>query len=199
MTGSAEGCRVWRNGVGPLPGIRRGNVAAYEFDVHPGLFTLVPPPAAPVRQRAFLLLDERVQLQQPVGFPPSHEGWWYVDLVSLENSGAEIRVTDDYLDVIVGPADRPYRVLDMDEYADALAAGKIDPDHVVEGLRAFQTFLDRHLNNEYEPSVTWRDFPPAALDAVANAEVPDPHAWAATTAAVTPPKVEESAQPAPQL
>ena len=174
---------VWRNGLGPLPGIRRGNVAAYEFDVAMRWFTHhAPPPEHPVRQRAFVLIDERVQLNQPVVFPESHRGWWYVDLVSLADRGSELLVTDDYLDVIVGPPNRPYRVLDMDEYAAALASGRVTTAGVVAGLVAFQRFLDTHLNAGWTLSDHWPDFPPAAIDGLRDEEIVDPHGWAAAAA-----------------
>ena len=175
--------RVWRNAIGPLPGIRRGNVAAYEFDVAPRWFThRVPPPEHAVRQRAFVLIDERIQLNQPVVFPESHRGWWYVDLVSLADHGSELRITDEYLDVIVGPPNRPYRVLDVDEYAAALSSGGITAARVVAGLTAFQRFLDTHLQSGWTLSDQWPDFPPAAIVGLVDEKIADPHGWAATTA-----------------
>lgn len=175
--------RVWRNGLGPLPGIRRGNVAAYEFEVAPRWFTLGgQPPKQPVRQRAFVLIDERIQLNQPVVFPDSHRGWWYVDLVSLDDHGNELLVTDDYLDVIVGPPNRPYRVLDMDEYGAALASGSVTTAGVIAGLAVFQRFLDTHLNAGWTLSERWPDFPPAAIDALRDDQIVDPDGWAAATA-----------------
>ena len=174
---------VWRNGLGPLPGIRRGNVAAYEFDVAPRWFALhAQPPQHPVRQRAFVLIDERIQLNQPVAFPDSHRGWWYVDLVSVADRGSELLVTDEYLDVIVGPPDRPYRVLDMEEYAAALATGTVTASRIIAGLTAFQRFLDTHLNPGWKLSDRWPDFPPAAIDGLEAEEIADPHGWAASAA-----------------
>lgn len=61
--------RVWRDGIGPLPGIRRGTVAAYEFDVAPRFVMRTPTPAHPLRQRAFVLIDQQIQLNQPVVSP----------------------------------------------------------------------------------------------------------------------------------
>jgi hypothetical protein len=61
------------------PGVRSGRVAAYEFDIPE---TLAVRPGLSRRQRAFLLLDESVQLAQPQVFPPHQTGWWYVDLVA---------------------------------------------------------------------------------------------------------------------
>lgn len=175
--------RVWRNGLGPLPGIRRGNVAAYEFDVAPRWFMHhVSPPEYPVRQRAFVLIDERMQLNQPVVFPESHRGWWYADLVSLADHDSELLVTDDYLDVIVGPPNRPYRVLDMDEYAAAFASGGVTAARVMTGLTAFQRFLDTHLNAGWTLPDRWPDFPPTAINVLMDEEIADPDGWAAAAA-----------------
>ena len=175
--------RVWRNGLGPLPGIRRGNAAAYEFDVAPRWFAHhVPPPEHPVRQRAFLLIDERIQLNQPVVFPESHRGWWYADLVRLDDQGNELVINDDYLDVIIGPPNRPFRVLDMDENAAALATGAITMADVIAGLTAFQHFLDTHLHSGWTLSDRWPDFPPAAINGLRDEEIVDPEGWAVSAA-----------------
>ena len=175
--------RVWRDGLGPLPGIRRGNVLAYEFDVAPRWFTHhATRPEHPVRQRAFVLIDEQIQLNQPVVFPDSHRGWWYADLVSIEDHDTEVLIRDDYLDVVVGPPNRPYRVLDLDEYATALATGGVTAARVSAGLTAFQRFLDKHLNAGYTMSDRWPDFPPAAIDELLDEEILDPNGWAAAAA-----------------
>jgi hypothetical protein len=59
-------------------------------------------------------------------------------------------------------------VLDLDEYADAIAAGEIDVTTGVDGLRRTQKFLDQHLNRRHEVERdTWPDFPPRAIAALA--------------------------------
>ncbi|GIM89309.1 hypothetical protein [Paractinoplanes toevensis] len=79
-----------------------------------------------------------------------------------------VHVDDHWIDVIVGPPDHPYRVLDLDEYADAIAAGDIDAAVGVDGLRRTQRFLDRHLNRRHDiRRDSWPDFPPRAIAALA--------------------------------
>src|ERR1041384_5954219 len=78
--------------------------------------------------------------------------------------------------VIVGPPDHPYRVLDLDEYADAIAAGDIDTATGVDGLRRTQTFLDRHLNRRHDiRRGVCPAFPPRAIAALA--ELPFDPRW----------------------
>ena len=80
-------------------------------------------------------------MNQPVIFPAHQRDWWYCDLVRVVDDGDTVLVDDHWIDVIVGPPDHPYRVLDLDEYADAMAAGDIDPATGVDGLRRTQMFL----------------------------------------------------------
>ena len=70
---------------------------------------------------------------------------------------------DRYLDAIVGPPDQPYRVVDMDEFGDAVAGGSLTPAQAIEGLQKFQRFLDTHLNRLGDSLREWPDFPPRAI------------------------------------
>ena len=144
---------------GPFPGIRVERVAAYDFRMFdtPGRAGQLP------RDRSYLLLDEGIQMSCPPGFAEHHAGWWYVDLVEFTEHGDEVTVMDQYLDVIVGPPDQPYRVLDMDEFGDAVASGELTAERAIEGLRRFQRFIDAHLNRLSDSVHAWPDFPPRAI------------------------------------
>lgn len=153
-----------RHGV--YPGIRAGRVAAYEFAI---------PAEYHVRgdnrvQRSFLLLDEHVQLQEPLTFSAEFEGWWYVDLVEVDEGASGITVADHWLDVVVPPAGQPYQLRDLDEFGEALLAGQVTPEQAAAGLGRFQAFIDTYLHGpdrvtkHLELATSWYDFPPAALD-----------------------------------
>lgn len=160
----------------PCPGVRVGRVAAYEFDIPEGMYVR---PDAGRRQRAFLLLDESAQLDQPVVFEPSRAGWWYIDLVEIREQGATIHVVDHYVDIIVGPPGFPYRVLDLHELGEALTAGALTAPQVAHVLAATQAFVDRHLQGKTHHGPDWPDFPPVALAPVREIEIPvaDQNTW----------------------
>jgi hypothetical protein len=153
----------------PCPGVRVGRVAAYEFDIPEGIYVR---PGAGRRQRAFLLLDESAQLNQPVVFKPDRAGWWYIDLVQIREQGDTIHVADHYVDIIVGPPGLPYRLLDLHELGDALTTGALTTQQVAHVLAATQTFVDRHLQGRNHHGPDWPDFPPAALAPVRETEIP---------------------------
>ncbi len=153
----------------PCPGIRVGRVAAYEFDIPDRLSVRL---GASRRQRAFLLLDESIQLNQPVVFPKERAGWWYVDLVEISERGSRIQVADHYLDFIVGPPGLPYRVLDMDELGEAMINGALTAEQVAHVLSAGQAFVDRYLQGKDHYGPEWPDFPPVALDPVREIAIP---------------------------
>ena len=106
--------------------------------------------------RHYILLDESVKLV--------YEPWsvgtdkWYVDLVDVSWEDDSTLVLEDlYIDVWVignGPA---YEVIDLDDLANALATGELDPDRLREPLIRFQAFLDLHLNRGTD------DFPPSYM------------------------------------
>ncbi|MEU9080354.1 DUF402 domain-containing protein [Kitasatospora sp. NPDC004745] len=162
-----ERVTVLHNGRLRAAGIRRGDVVAYDWGFRHDGTDLI--------QRTFVLLDDHVQINQPVAFPPQQRGWWYCDLVSLEWDGPDgdlLRTQDLWIDVIVGPPDHPYRLLDLDDYADALADGRIAPGQAADGLRRMQRFLDRRLNRRHEVTRTWPDFPPAEVEELLTADLP---------------------------
>lgn len=158
---------VIRDGRLRAAGLRVEGVLAYDwgFEVD----------GVPVVQRSFVLLDDGVQINQPVRFPPQQRGWWYCDLVRVRDEGARVWVDDLWIDVIVGPPDHPYRVLDLDEYGQAMASGELGAAEAVDGLVRTQRFLDRRLNRRHDTTRTWPDFPPAAV--IALADQPLPHDW----------------------
>jgi hypothetical protein len=123
-------------------------------------------------QRTFVLLDDGVQISQPVRFPQEQRGWWYCDLVSVVEDGQVVHVDDLWIDFIVGPPDHPYRVLDLDEYADALADRRLTPVQAADGLRRAQRFLDRRLNRRHDITRAWPDFPPKPVVRLLTAELP---------------------------
>ena len=123
-------------------------------------------------QRSFVLLDDGVQINQPVLFPRQQQGWWYCDLVSVVDEGQVVHVDDMWIDFIVGPPDHPYRVLDLDEYAEALSNGRLTQAEAAQGLRRAQRFLDRRLNRRHDTARTWPDFPPDAVELLLTTDLP---------------------------
>jgi hypothetical protein len=152
---------VLRDGKIRAAGHRDGDAVVYDwgFRMH----------GVDHEQRSFVLLDTGFQINQPVVFPEQQRGWWYCDLVRVVDEGDTVHVDDHWIDVIVGPPDHPYRVFDLDEYADAIAAGDVDATTGIDGLRRTQTFLDRHLNRRHDVRRdSWPDFPPRAIAALAS-------------------------------
>ncbi|HYF62845.1 MAG TPA: hypothetical protein VD886_08510 [Herpetosiphonaceae bacterium] len=166
---------------GPLPGVRLGDVVAYEMEL-PARFE--PWPGRTRLERIFVLLDVGVSFTQPCWFretradgrviemDPRGRDSWYVDLVAVEQQGGRIIVRDLYIDAFVPTDGRHYRMLDLDEYADAMADGSLPPAEAIDGLRRWQRFLDRHLHADRWPPDDWTDFPPAAIRPLA--ELPGP-------------------------
>jgi predicted RNA-binding protein associated with RNAse of E/G family len=142
-------------------GRRLDDVIVYDwgFDLHGRSY----------EQRSYLLLDDGFQINQPVIFPEAQQGWWYCDLVRITDDGNEVLVEDLWIDVMVGPPDHPYRVLDLDEYAEAAARGELSAAEAADGLIRTQRFLDRRLNRRHETQRTWPDFPPQTVTTLANA------------------------------
>jgi hypothetical protein len=152
---------VVRDGAVRAKGFRDGNAVVYDWG-----FTWE---GAEKEQRSFVLLDTGFQINQPVIFTGRQRGWWYCDLVRVIDDGDTVHVGDHWIDVIVGPPDLPYRLLDLHEYGDAIASGTIDPATGADGLRRTQTFLDRHLHRWPEiRRDAWPDFPPRAIAALAE-------------------------------
>lgn len=166
---------------GPLPGVRHDNVVAYEFEL-PQRFE--PWPGRTRIERTFVLLDVGVSFANPCWardrrpdgtvVERDREGRdsWYVDLVTVEARGNRYTIRDLYIDVIVPTDGRHYRMLDLDEYADAMRDGIVSLDAAIDGLQRWQRFLDRHLHAERWPPVTWPDFPPQSIRALAALPAP---------------------------
>jgi predicted RNA-binding protein associated with RNAse of E/G family len=104
-----------------------------------------------------------------------YSGWWYCDLVRVVDEGDVVHVYDDWIDVIVGPGDHPYRVLDLDEFGQGLRDGMLSPAEAAAGLARTQAFLDRHLNRRHGAEQIWPDFPPRSIEPLIGAEFP--RAW----------------------
>ncbi|HEY0000900.1 MAG TPA: hypothetical protein VGB74_10640 [Actinoplanes sp.] len=96
---------VIRDGAVRATGFRDGDAVVYDRGF--------PWEGVDREQRSFVLLDTGFQINQPVIFPEQQRGWWYCDLVRVVDEGHTIRVDDHWIDVIVGPPDHPYLVLDL--------------------------------------------------------------------------------------
>jgi hypothetical protein len=177
-----ESVKVWHGGFGdpvplngPFPGVRSGNAVAYEFAL-PQRFQ--PRPGRDRLDRVFMLTDLGVSMAQPywlrerradgtivqgIDAAPGVSTTWYVDLLEVTDRGDEIIARDLYIDVMVPTDGRHYRMLDLDEYADAMEAGQMPAEVAIDGLRRWQRFLDSHLHRDRDPRGDWTDFPPAAI------------------------------------
>ena len=183
--------QVWRGKhgdpvplFGPLPGLRDGDVIAYEWEL-PEAFA--PWPGRTRVERTYVLLGLGISLCNPtwrevrmpdgrriegLGAARDQPDCWYVDLSSVAIDGDAYVVRDLYIDVIVPLDGRPYRMLDLDEFADAIEDGTLAVADAMDGLRRWQGFLDGHLHGDREADASWTDFPPAAIEALAR--VPRP-------------------------
>jgi Protein of unknown function (DUF402) len=182
---------VWRGRYGgdeplfgPLPGVRLGNAIAYEFEL-PEEYE--PRPGRTRLERVFILTDFGVSMTQPcwsrvtlpdgrvvLGVDALVDGpqSWYVDLVELTDNGSEVSSLDLFIDVVVPTDGRHQRLLDLDEFGDAIEAGVLPVDVAVDGLRRWQRFLDSCLHRERDPTGPWPDFPPKAFEELAALPAP---------------------------
>ena len=157
---------------GPLPGVRHAKVVAYEFEL-PSSFE--PWPGRTLLERTFVLLDLGVSFANPcwvrhvkpdgtvVDRGPEGRDTWYVDLVAVEQHEDRYIFRDLFIDIMVPMDGRHYRMLDLDEFADAIDNGSLNVEQATDALRRWQRFLDRHLHAERAPVGNWTDFPPAAI------------------------------------
>ena len=155
-----EPVHVLRGDAGPFPGVRLDQAIAYEFHLDP---TLVPRPGTTLLERVYVLLDLGVQLSNPPQLHGDDAACWYIDLVTVTHHNRRFQVRDLYVDVIVPTDGRPYRMLDLDELADAIGDGAVPLAEGLDGLGRWQRFLDRHLHHQRFPITGWTDFPPAAI------------------------------------
>lgn len=174
--------------VGPFPGRRLGEVVAYEIQA-PEAFT--PWPGRSRVERKYALLELGVTLGVPcwshgeredgstVAIPAEQQDSWYVDLVTVDQDRDGRYVFRDlFVDVMIRDGAVP-RMLDLDEIADALEAGWISPAQLVDGLRRWQRFLDRHVHASRFPQTRFSDFPPAGIRPLADLPglFADPVVW----------------------
>ena len=170
--------------LGPLPGLRDGEAVAYEFEL-PDRF--VARPGRSRLERVFVLLDLGVSMSVPcwqwmraddatlvagVDADRATPSTWYVDLVTVSVTDEAIVVRDLYADVMVPEDGRHQRVLDLDEFADAMEDGRLDLATAIDGLRRWQRFFDLHLHSDRDPRERWTDFPPDRLRALAAVPAP---------------------------
>jgi Protein of unknown function (DUF402) len=163
---------------GPLPGVRDGHAVAYEYAL-PGRFE--PRPGRSRLQRVFVLTDVGVALAVPCwrrvmtaagdvmpGIDPDHQTpAWYVDLMHVTDRGGELVARDLYIDVMIPTDGRHQRLLDLDEFADAIEDGGLPTDVAIDGLRRWQRFLDTYVHRDRDPRAVWSDFPPKAIENLA--------------------------------
>lgn len=171
----------------PAAGVRDGDAVADEFEL-PDAF--IPRVGRTHLERIFVLTDVGASMSQPVwrGYCPEgadHSGLcvdhhmsaddpvsWYVDLIHVTDNGDSLTIRDLYLDVMVPTDGRGVRHLDLDELADALAGGQVSVEAAVDGLRRWQSFLDRHLHDTRGPRPGYPDFPPRAFERLAALPAP---------------------------
>ncbi len=152
--------QVMRGSAGPFHGIRLGDVVAYDFALDK---SFTPRSGLTRWERAYLLLDLGVQFANPLWWRGDEATSWYVDLVRLTVADDTITVDDLYVDVIIPTDGRPYRQLDLDEFAEAIRDGLVPLPEALMALTRWQQFLDRHLHAARWPTSSWTDFPPAAI------------------------------------
>jgi hypothetical protein len=175
---------VWRGAhgdpvppFGPLPGVRIGDTLAYEFQL-PDRF--IPWPGRSRLERVFVLLDLGVSMALPcwrrmrtadgevngIDAGRAEPNTWYVDLIHVTHLDDRIVLRDLYIDVMVPTDGRHQRMLDLNEFAEAIDKGTLDPAIATDGLRRWQLFLDRHLHHGRDPADHWIDFPPQRVRAL---------------------------------
>jgi hypothetical protein len=186
-----DSVEVWRGAFGgddplfgPLPGVRSRNVVAYEFALSD---RFRPWPGQTLLERAYVLTDVGVGLSFPrwqfmisddggltagVDADRPHGATWHVDLLHVEDHGGEILVRGLYIDLMVPVDGRHQRMLDLDEFADAIEAGDLPIDVALDGLRRWQRFLDTYVHHDRDPRAAWTNFPPAQIAELAALAAP---------------------------
>jgi uncharacterized protein DUF402 len=141
----------------------------------------IPWPGRTLLERVFVLLDFGVSMARPcwrrmrapnggvdgIDADLDEPQTWYIDLIHVSYEQERIILRDLYIDVMVPVDGRHQHQLDLDEFADAMERGDLDPALAVDGLRRWQRFLDRHLHHGRDPSAGWADFPPRRVRALA--------------------------------
>lgn len=158
-----ENVQVFHRSGQWCPGRRVDDVVAYDVRILPKYQVA----GRPTVDRCYLLLDEGIQLTKPAVFEGPVEGWWYVDLVDISHTDEGLIVHDMYVDFLIPPTLDRYQVLDLDEFADALQAGKLTPTQSATVLSQTQTFINHYLRGPEEgPNGPTRQFPPPAVTAL---------------------------------
>jgi hypothetical protein len=150
----------WRRNGAIEQGLRDGDVVAWDY---------LAADTGTVG-RSFLLLDLGVKLTIPPIWIQRGDPIWYVDLAIVAREDDLYRIVDLDIDVFVPVDGRPYRILDLDEFADAIEEGEFSQAVAMDGLRRWQRFLDTHLHR-YGPGDVqpgWKDFPPKAIARLAE-------------------------------
>jgi hypothetical protein len=150
----------WRKDGEIVPALQDGDVLGWEY---------VAPDTGTVG-RSYLLLDVGVKLTIPPIWIQRGDPIWYVDLAIVTQEDDLFRVLDLDIDAFVPTDGRPYRTLDLDEFADAIEDGEFTIEEALDGLRRWQRFLDMHLHRFGPGDVQagWRDFPPAVIQSLAD-------------------------------
>ena len=74
--------------------------------------------------------------------------YWYNDISELNFNGNDINFTDLLIDLIVFP-NKSIKILDFDEFADAIEKNYITKEQEIKALKSFHTLLDYIYNNNY--------------------------------------------------
>lgn len=74
--------------------------------------------------------------------------YWYNDISELNFNGNDINFTDLLIDLIVFP-DNSIKILDLDEFAEAIEKNYITKEQEIRALNSFHTLLDYIYNNDY--------------------------------------------------
>ena len=74
--------------------------------------------------------------------------YWYNDISELDFDGNSINFTDLLIDVIVFP-DNNIKILDIDEFAEAIEKKLITKEQEIKALKSFHILLDYIYNNNY--------------------------------------------------
>ncbi|MGP1433173.1 MAG: DUF402 domain-containing protein [Catonella sp.] len=74
--------------------------------------------------------------------------YWYNDISELAFNGNDINFTDLLIDLIVFP-DNSIKILDLDEFAEAIEKNYITKEQEIKALNSFHTLLDYIYNNDY--------------------------------------------------
>ena len=150
----------WRDDGEIIPALRDGSVVGWDYLA----------PDTGTYGRSFVLLEFGVKLTIPPIWIQRGDPLWSVDLAIVARENDLYRITDFDIDVFVPTDGRPYRTLDLDEFADAIEDGEFTVTQAIDGLRRWQRFLDACLHRFGPEDVLpgWRDFPPAAITTLAN-------------------------------